>query len=139
MSNKLTLDQQRANYAWEKAEEAAQEHIIDEYTNLAKSVASLIMNSGLMQTLAFLQAKKDLQHNALKTHLCEWLCRTLGGTKVTETDRFPLEPDADFEHVMTALYNSKSDLYMRATSETMALLRWVRQLADARKSMGSSS
>jgi CRISPR-associated protein Cmr4 len=135
MSNRLTLDQQRANYAWEKAEEAAQHGIIEEYTNLAKSVASLIMNSGLMQTLAFLQAKKDDQHEVLKTHLCKWLGRTLGGTKVTEIDEFPLEPAADFQHVMTALYNSKSDLYMRATSETMALLRWIRQLADARKTM----
>lgn len=139
MSNKLTLDQQRAKYAWEKAEEAAQHRIIEEYTNLAKSVASLIMNSGLMQTLAFLQAKKDDQHEVLKAHLCKWLGRTLGGTKVTETDTFPHEQAADFQHVMTALYNSKSDLYMRATSETMALLRWVRQLADARKSIEKSS
>ncbi len=141
MSNKLTLDQRRAAYAWEKAEEAERHSTIDAYTNLAKAVASLIMTSGLMQTLAFLQSKekKGDQHEILKHHLCHWLGRTLGGIAVTEADKFPQEAAADFQNVMTALYNARSDLYMRATSETMALLRWIRQFADARKSMGSSS
>ena len=135
MSQKLTLDQQRARYAWEKADEAARHYVINEYTNLAKSVASLIMNSGLMQTLAFLQSKKDDQHKMLLLHLTKWLGRTLGGAPVTENDRFPPEQAADFSLVLAALYNSPSELYMHATSETMALLRWIRQFADARKSM----
>lgn len=138
MSQKLTLDQQRAKYAWEKAEEAAQHHRINEYTNLAKSVASLIMNSGLMQTLAYLQSKKDDQHKLLLLHLIKWLGRMLGGTPVTENDRFPPEQAAEFELILAALYNAPSELYMHATSETMALLRWIRQFADARKSMEST-
>ncbi len=138
MSQKLTLDQQRARYAWEKAEEAALQHVISEYTNLAKSVASLIMNSGLMQTLAFLQSKKDDQHKLLLLHLTKWLGRTLGGTPVTDNDRFPPEQAADFGRVLAALYNAPSELYMHATSETIALLRWIRQFADARKSMESA-
>lgn len=141
MSNRLTLDQRRAKYAWVKATEAADRHMIDEYTNLAKSVATLIMNSGLMQTLAFLQSKEKPgdQHQMLKMHLCKWLGTTLGGSQVTENEKFPPEPAADFATVMSALYSSKSDLYMRATNETMALLRWTRQLADARKSIEKSS
>lgn len=135
----VSLDQRRAQYAWEKAQEAAQHRVIDEYTNLSKSVASLIMNSGLMQTLAFLQSKKDYQHKMLLVHLTKWLGRTLGGTPVNEGERFPHEPVADFQLVLAALYNSPSDLYMRATSETMALLRWIRQFADARKTLEEPS
>ncbi|MFQ5660348.1 MAG: type III-B CRISPR module-associated protein Cmr5 [Gammaproteobacteria bacterium] len=137
----MTLDQQRAQYAWKKAEEAAQHRIISisDYTNLAKSIASLIMNSGLMQTLAFLQSKNDDQHKMLLCHLTRWLGKTLGGTLVAGNDRFPPEQAADFKTVLTALYNSPSELYMRATSETMALLRWIRQFADARKSLEKSS
>jgi CRISPR-associated protein Cmr5 len=131
----MSLDQHRAQYAWEKAEEAAQHHIIAEYTNLSKSVASLIMNSGLMQTLAFLQSKKEHQHEMLLMHLTKWLGRILGGTPVKDGERFPPELAAEFQLVLTALYNSRSDLYMRATSETMALLRWIRQFADARKAL----
>lgn len=138
----MTLDQQRAQYAWERVEEAANHHTIKEYTTLAKSVASLIMNSGLMQTLAFLQSKQkqnEMQYELLNKHLCKWLGRTLGGTPVAGNERFPPEQAADFLLVMIALYKSPSELYMRTTSETMALLRWIRQFADAKKSLEKMS
>ncbi len=139
MEKTLTRDQKRARYAWEKAEEAGRRGSIDAYTKQAKSVAALIMNSGLMQTLAFLQAKNGEEHEMLKIHLCRWLGRVLEGTVLVDGSSFPVEQRADFERVMNALYKADSDLYMRATGETMALLRWVRQLADARNSMGDSS
>lgn len=138
MKQPLTLDQQRAEYAWQAAQRAAQEGLIDKYTNLAKSVASLIMNSGLMQTLAFLQSKKDEQHDILLHDLCQWLGRTLGDAGLANGSRFPTAQQASFDKVMNALYQAPSDLYMRANSETMALLRWLRQLADARKSQAAS-
>ena len=55
----MTLDQKRAQRAWDNVTVAAEHHVTGAYTNLAKAVPSLIMNSGLMQTLAFLQAKID--------------------------------------------------------------------------------
>lgn len=134
----LTLDQKRAQRAWENVTAASEHHVTSDYTNLAKAVPSLIMNSGLMQTLAFLQAKidkKQPEYEILLVQLCKWLGNTLGGTPVTANDRFPPEQAANFTIVMAALYNSPSSLYMRSTNETMALLRWVRQFADARKAM----
>ncbi|SEA85178.1 CRISPR type III-B/RAMP module-associated protein Cmr5 [Thiothrix caldifontis] len=68
---KLTLDQERAKFAWSKAGEC--QNFIGEYTNVAKSTASLIMNSGLMQTFAFLRAKESDEHRALLAHLLKWL------------------------------------------------------------------
>lgn len=133
MSKKLTLDQQRAGYAWEKAEEAS--HLIYEYTNLAKSVASLIMNSGLMQTLAFLQAKSSRDHpqyEVLLVHLTKWMgMRFMSRAKDA--------PPPGFAIVMQGMYQMDSSTYMQVSNEMMALLRWIRQLADARKSSMENS
>ncbi|MCS6787461.1 MAG: type III-B CRISPR module-associated protein Cmr5 [Thiobacillaceae bacterium] len=130
-----TLDQQRAAYAWEQVSQVAQNNLAD-YTSLAKGVPVLVMGSGLMQTLAFLQAKgKERPHHlALLNHLCRWLGRTLGGTPITNNERFPPERVADFATIMAALHAAPSALYLRATEECLALLRWIRQFADARKS-----
>ncbi len=134
----LTLDQQRAKYAWRRVEWAASKNRIKEYTNLAKSTASLVMNSGLMQTLAFLRSKNQPEHKLLLNDLCEWLECALGGIDLKNGKSFP-KKDAQFKEVMEALYNSSPDLYMRANSEIMALFRWLRQLADARKSIDSQN
>lgn len=130
-----TLDQKRAQYAWEQVSQVAQQGIIADYAREAKGAPALIMGSGLMQTLAFFQAKGKPQHLALLGHVCRWLGRTLGGTQVTDQERFPPEAAADFATVMSALHAAPSSLYLRATDEAMALLRWLRQFADARKAM----
>lgn len=130
-----TLDQQRAKYAWTHVNQVAQQNILRDYTSLVKGVPVLVMGSGLMQTLAFLRAKDKPQHLALLEHLCCWLGRTLGGTPVTGSERFPPEAAANFATVMAVLHAAPSSLYLRATDETLALLRWLRQFADARKSM----
>lgn len=130
-----TLDQKRAEFAWERVEAAAQAHLIVDYTKLAKSVPALTMGSGLMQTLAFLQSKEKPHHLALVVALCRWLGRNLGGTPVNAQERFPPEPAADFDTVMAALCQAQSGLYLRASDESLALLRWIRQFADARKAM----
>jgi CRISPR-associated protein Cmr5 len=124
---KLTLDQKRAKYAWEKANEAAKVDI-EKYTNLAKAVPSLIMNSGLMQTFAFLNAKDEQIHTILLNNLTKWL--GIRFMSIAEN-----APPPHFELLMAGLYNSDSSTYMQATNETMALLRWIRQFADARKAM----
>ncbi len=132
-----TLDQKRAEYAWEQVSQAAEQRIVGDYTNLAKGTPALVMGSGLMQTLAFLKAKGKPQHLSLLGHICRWLGKTLGGTPVTERERFPPEADAEFERVMAAMQSMPSSLYLRATDEALALLRWIRQFADARKAMES--
>lgn len=126
-----TLDQKRAEYAWEQVNKAVEQKIIADYTREAKGASALIMGNGLMQTLAFLTAKGKPQHKALCDHLCRWLGRTLGGMPVTDQERFPQERYASYQDVMKALHAGPSSLYLRATDEAMALLRWLRQFADA--------
>jgi len=126
----VTLDQQRASFAWKKTDESAQ--FIDMYTVVAKSTASLIMNSGLMQTLAFLKSKDTDAHKALLGHLLKWWdIRFL--TKNEESDV------PDFAMVMNILHQVDSSQYMQVNMEMMAFLRWIRQFADARKSMEKSN
>jgi len=109
-----TLEQQRAAFAWEKVQSCS-----SKYTNLAKAAPALIMNNGLMQALAFYQSKGEAHHLTLNRHLCEWL-RQRG-----------IVPQPGFNEVMQALYASDSGKYRRATEETLALLKWIRQFAAA--------
>ncbi|MDQ7074735.1 MAG: type III-B CRISPR module-associated protein Cmr5 [Gammaproteobacteria bacterium] len=66
-----TLEQKRAEHAWTKSAEGVALHGKD-YVNSVKGLPALIMNSGLMQTLAFLQQKGG-RHELLSLHLRQWL------------------------------------------------------------------
>ncbi len=122
-----SLDQKRAAYAWQCVQ-----NVPNDYDKLAKAAPALIMNNGLMQTLAFYQDKGKTKegimdrYHALNAHLMRWLGRQFGG------NGFPSEQNASFNTVMPALYNAKPELFRRATEETLALLRWIRQFAAAR-------
>ena len=109
-----TMEQQRAKYAWDKVKGQSKE-----YRNLAKSAPAMIMTNGLMQTLAFLKGKGKEHHLALLDHLTGWLKEK---KMVDETG---------FNAVMDTLSSMNSTAYQRATEEAMAILRWLRHLADA--------
>lgn len=116
----LTLEQQRAADAWSCSQGQNKD-----YANLAKGLPALIMNSGLMQVLAFLHEKggKDKQKHCevLRQHLCAWLCK-----------RFPKElPNAEFGSFMQALMKAEPRTFQLVTTEAFAWLRWVRQMAPA--------
>lgn len=115
-----TMEQKRAADAWTKCQGCT-----SEYRNLAKGLPALIMNSGLMQVLAFLEekGKKDAQRHCavLAGHLRGWLCQ-----------RFPRElPQADFRSFMQALMKAEPRAFQAITTEAFAWLRWVRQMAPA--------
>ena len=116
---KLTMEQRRAKDTWEKSEGYRSDHV-----NLAKGLPALIMNSGLMQTMAFLQEKgsRDSQRHCgdLAGHLRVWL-----------HERFPDVP-SDFEGFMTALMKADTRKFQAVTTEAFSWLRWMRQMAAAR-------
>jgi CRISPR-associated protein Cmr5 len=121
-----SLDQQRAAYAWQCVQ-----HIPKDYDKLAKAAPALIMNNGLMQMLAFYQDKGKTnegvmdRYHTLNAHLMRWLGRQFNDNE------FPSEQKVSFDTVLPALYNAKPELFRRATEETLALLRWIRQFAAA--------
>ena len=112
-----TLEQRRAGHAWRKSGEGVENHGKD-YVNLAKGLPALIMNSGLLQVMAFLHQKGGGQHQALGEHLRDWL-----------HTRFDVP--RDFKQFMERMLGAEPWEYQAVTTEAFAWLKWVRQMAAA--------
>ncbi len=120
MKKSVTLEQLRAADAWKKAQGCSKP-----YRNLAKGLPALIINSGLMQTLAFLHEKGVKPSNKhckdLGDHLRQWLHQ-----------RFKKELlDPEFDQFMEALMTREPQVFQQISTEAMAWLRWSRQMAAA--------
>lgn len=115
-----TMEQKRAADAWVRCQGCS-----SEYQNLAKGLPALIMNSGLMQVMAYLHEKGDKSKQGhcreLGDHLRDWLRR-----------QFPKAlPNAAFGEFMMALMNAEPRTFQAITAEAFAWLRWTRQMAPA--------
>ena len=116
-----TLEQRRASDAWEKSGQGVNDHG-KEYVKLSKSLPALIMNSGLMQVMAFLHQKGGGVHQELAKHLRDWLHQQFGA-----------KAPADFEGFMDAMLQAEPRTYQHVTAEAFAWLKWLRQMAAARQ------
>lgn len=116
---RITLEQARMNNAW-KACAAYQ----DEHVKAAKGLPGLIMNSGLMQVLAFCQEKKSGAINQIGIDLRKWLAYRF-------SEIFP--ENANFQTFMEKMMSQDSTTYQAMHAEALAWLRWLRQLAAARQ------
>ena len=114
-----TLEQQRAQDAWNQCETYTREHV-----NIAKGLPALIMNSGLMQVLAFCHEKGG-NNETVARHLRVWLRGRFAAC-------FQNVQNAQFEPFMQALMQASPGDYQAITAEAFAWLRWMRQMAAAR-------
>ena len=119
-----TLDQQRAAFAWECATAGMQQHG-KEYKVLAKGAPALIMNSGLMPTLAFYNHKGKAAAQLLDD-LIRGLALRLSGQKLT-----PGQGSQFFPQFMVVMQKAESQDYLRHTDEALEILKWIRQFVDA--------
>lgn len=127
-----TLDQQRAAYAWDAVRRAQQElpqssdlKDFKDFRNLTKGAPALIMGNGLMPALAFYASRKKEPANALNEAINGWLV-----LRFMADAAFRPAPKS-YPEVMERLLKAPSAFYMQATDETLAMLRWLRQFADA--------
>lgn len=113
-----TLEQRRAMDAWEKSKGCGKEYAV-----LVKGLSPLIMNSGLLQVVAFLneKGKSNKHHQDLMGHLLQWLA-----------ERFPEALSKDFDGFMEGLMSSDPQTFQAITAEAFTWLRWMRQMAPAR-------
>ena len=113
-----TLEQQRAQNAWAACASYQSEHV-----NTAKGLPALIMNSGLMQVLAFCH-EKGKAPALVAEQLRAWLA-----------GRFPqdFKKGSDFAPFMEALMQATPTTYQAVNAEAFAWLKWLRQMAAARK------
>lgn len=115
----MTLEQRRSETAWRFAQEGVA--MSDQYIDLAKAAPALIMNNGLMQTLAFFEDKGKTHHKNLASHLRRWIMVRASG----------VDKDPGFQDLMGKLLKFDSPQYRQATEEALLLLRWIRQFAAA--------
>ena len=115
----MTLEQQRSATAWRFAQEGVA--LSDQYKDLAKATPALIMNNGLLQTLAFFEDKGKPHHKVLASHLRRWVMSRAGGS----------DQDIGFLPFMEILLQADSQQYRQASEEALLLLRWLRQFAVA--------
>lgn len=119
-----TLDQQRAALAWSYAKDGMTK-CGKEYKGLAKGAPALIMNSGLMPTLAFYNGKgKAAQH--LLDDLIRGMSKRLANQQLSQGQGGML-----FPQFMGSLQQCESRDYLRYTDEALELLKWIRQFVDA--------
>ena len=117
-----TLEQRRAQDAWKKAARYKDDHV-----KLAKGLPALIMNSGLMQTMAFLHEKGS---KPSQKH-CEDVAKDI---RAWLHERFDVPKD--FDKFMVHLMQADTGHFQAINSEALAWLRWMRQIAAARNSGG---
>jgi CRISPR-associated protein Cmr5 len=121
-----TLDQQRAQFAWDSVTQARKEiREFSEYKNLAKGAPALIMGNGLMPAIAFYESKKKPHTLFLQNSVLAWLA-------IRFKDERAFQPlPSNFNTAMERLLKADAGFYMRATDEALAMLKWLRQFADA--------
>jgi CRISPR-associated protein Cmr5 len=111
-----TLEQRRAQHAWS----CVKDGVGKDYVRVAKATPQLVMNSGLMQTLAFMEQKKG-KHQEIAKQLCAWLNQRFHFAKGEVT----------FVDLMNKLLSAGSDDFRLYTAEALAWLKWLRQFAAA--------
>lgn len=104
-----------AAHAWRAVGNALEK---ENFVQLAKGAPALVMANGLMQALAYWQARGKAGGKALVDIVASWLLKKHGEA-------------SKFEEVMKALHGASSPQFARATREALELLRWVKQFASA--------
>ena len=118
-----TLDQQRANHAWQAVQRAKAgqgdhaKQSAKKFGGQAKKLPIRIMASGLGQSLAFLAAKGDAP--GLIAELSDWV-------------NIRIKPDAGAQRrLLERIVQGESDFLRRATDEVLAYLQWLTRFAEA--------
>ena len=114
-----TLEQMRAQDAWEKSERYS-----DKHAKFAKGFPALIMNSGLMQVMAFCHEKGQSRQTEYMEDVAHDLRCWLKNRNLINGE--------SFEDFMLEMMQADSRKYQQVTTEAFAWLKWLRQMAAAR-------
>jgi len=120
-----TLDQKRANHAYQAVEQAiaGQGHHRGQDKNKfgrhAKKLPIRILTAGLGPALAFIRAKRD-EAPGLLAVLDDWMAQ-----RIAVSQGQPVE-------LLQRVVSGNADFLRRATDETIAYLQWLNRFAEAR-------
>ena len=127
MSGQPSLEQRRANYAWQRIDEVKKKGFAKKYGQLARGAPADVQTNGLGQTLAFWRANgvkaSKAQHNEhaqLLQDVSRWVME----------ERFRWSHEKGLLGWITG-DGATTDEYRQATVETLALLVWLKRFAEA--------
>jgi len=116
-----TNNQRYADKVFPHVQAMATQPTAGKYKTLCKKAGSLVRNSGLMQTLAFMQAKgmkpNETHHRTLLDHLCQ---------ELVALNCIPTATADLAAHVR----RQQLAEYMVLTRQVLLLLNWHKRLAD---------
>lgn len=122
LSNRQTLEQQRAAKAWEQTESVSKQQLA-EYISLVEGLPARVQIDGLGQTLAFLRAKAKDKNGNYTHHwtaylfLQEWLSGRFENVK---------------PGLLEWLMNQDSDIYRQVSVEAQSYMIWLKRFAEAK-------
>ena len=124
-----TLDQRRAQHAWQAVENARalKDSEKKDFAREAKRLPVRIKTAGLGQSLAFLAAKSAKTgdaRNQLLVKLGDWLLIQRKLASVTDGE-------IDQNSLVKAIINGDADLLRRATEEALSYLQWLTRFSEA--------
>ena len=127
-----TIEQSRAAYALQCIEEVnrAKKDVAQEYKSYARQWGPMVHANGLGQALAFARSKpKSEAWKKLYQHLSNWLT----GHTVAQNMACPapLRVSATTTDAIVAITTQPTEAYLAATSEALALVLWIKRLAEA--------
>lgn len=131
MSQQRSLEQARANYAWQKVIEIKGKNFAKEYGQLARSAPADVQTNGLGQTLAFWRAKGFKGGNVQQNEHAQ----LLDDVSTWAMTRFNWRHEKGLLGWITG-NDATTDAYRQATVETLALLVWLKRFAEAELSEG---
>ena len=118
--NIRTIEQGRAKFAYDSVNEVVQNANADKkkkYKSGAKKLPVLIKTNGLDQALAFINNRDDGNVELYNT-IRDWL---------SQKQLIELDINTD---LVAIVIDKPSNEYRRITTETLALLNWVRRFVD---------
>ncbi len=115
-----SMAQLRARSAWSAFDKLKQEKGFKEIADNAKKLPMRIRTAGLLQALAFLQAKDDAPE--LRSALSGWVLSQVG----EPAQQAKAGPDALFQ----AALRGDNSFLKRATAESLSWLEWFNRFAE---------
>ncbi|GAK51207.1 CRISPR-associated protein, Cmr5 family [Candidatus Moduliflexus flocculans] len=116
-----SLENQRAEFALASVTAANLNDYRGEYKSYVKNIPVLLKTNGLGNTLAFMRSKKRAAYDLLYQQFSEWL-------KKPECPCKTLLPGKD---LLEFVISQPSPVYRHVTKELIALLTWMKRLADS--------
>lgn len=132
--SKPTLDQRRAQHAWQEVERAGKlgRSAQGDFAREAKRLPIRIKTSGLGQALAFLNAKAKSDKDNKGENARARLLISLGDWLLKER-RLAAQPNGAIakDSLLQGIINGDAGLLRRATEEALLYLQWLTRFSEA--------